>query len=103
MAVPPGRPATHSGELCCVEGCADLVVGRVGAADANVVGDRGVEDVRLLGQHPDVLAEVVAIGVAQLHSGEPDRPAVRQEAHQHVGERRLARAARADHRHALCG
>ena len=81
-----------------------VVVGRVRAGDAQVVGDRAVEQEALLGHDDDALAQRRERRVAQIDAAERDRPVVRvvQARHQ-LGHRRLAGAGRADERQTLAG
>ena len=76
---------------------------RVAAGEQQVLAQRRVEHVRVLGDEPDDRADGVAVERAQLDAAERDRALVVEEAQQHRGERRLARAARADHGDAAAG
>jgi hypothetical protein len=74
---------------------------RVSSSQPEVLLERGVEDVGVLGYEPDQPPVIIAAQIADLGSVELDRPAlVGQEPQQNIGERRLAGPAAADHRHA---
>ena len=78
-------------------GGGDVLVGGVGAAPADVVGDGAVEDECLLEDGGDVAPQVGECEVAQVDVVEGDRPGVGVVgAQQQLGERGLARAAGAD-------
>ena len=71
----------------------ELLVGGVGARVAEVVADRGVEEVRLLGHGPDHLAERGELDPADIDVVDLDRARVDVvEARDEVGGRGLARA-----------
>ncbi len=74
-----------------------LLVGGVRLGEAQVVGDRGVEEVRLLGDDADRTREGVEVEVAYVDAVQRDTAAgdVVQTGHQ-VAERGLAGAGRAD-------
>ena len=81
-----------------------LLVGRVEPAVGDVLADRAVEQPRVLEDHPERPAEVVAGQVAGVDAVDRDPPAVELvEAHQQVDERRLAGAGRPDDRDGLAG
>ena len=80
----------------------ELLLGRVGRRVAEVVADRGVEQVGLLGHDPDDLAERGQGEPADVDAVDLDRARVDVvEPRDQVGRRRLARARRADERHEL--
>ena len=82
----------------------DLVLGRVEPAVGDVLADRAVEQPRVLEDHPELAAQVVAGQLAGVDAVDRDPPAVDLvEAHQQVDERRLAGAGRADDRDRLAG
>ena len=82
----------------------DLLVGGVRLGEAQVVGDRGVEEVRLLGDDADRAGEGVEVEVAHVDpvEGDPAAGDVVQPRHQ-VAERGLAGAGRADDGEAAAG
>ena len=77
----------------------NLVLGRVGPGIEQVGADRVVEQIRLLGDHADVVGQRGQRQVADVGAVDGD-PAARRvvQAWQQVGDRRLARAAGADQR-----
>ncbi len=81
-----------------------LLVGGVRLGEAEVLGDGGVEEVRLLGDHADRPGEGVEVEVAHVHPVEGDAAAghVVEPGHQ-VAERGLAGAGRADDRETAAG
>ena len=95
LGEPPGEPVEteHRRRL------GDLVVARVGAREADVVGDRAREQERVL-QHDAELAAVRAqVELAQVDAVGQDRALERVvEAGDELGERRLAAARLADER-----
>jgi len=82
----------------------DLRIGGVGPAVGDVVADRGVEEVALLGDHPDGRGDAGLGEPAQVGTVEGDRAPRRvvQPRHQ-VADRRLAGTAGADDRGELAG
>ena len=82
----------------------DLLVGRGLAAVGDVLADRAVEQPRVLEDHAERAAQVVAGHLARVDAVDRDPPAVELvEAHQQVHERRLAGARRADDGDGLAG
>ena len=82
----------------------DLVLGRAIAAVGDVLADRAVEQPRVLEDHPERPAQVVAGHLPRVDAVDRDPPAVELvEAHQQVHERGLARPGRADDRDHLAG
>ena len=78
-------------------GVVDLLVGRVVPHPADVVLDRAGEQLHVLRQVSDVLAELPLVPVAQVHQVEPHVARGGQDrADQHLAERGLARAGIAD-------
>ena len=83
---------------------AHLVVGGVGPAEPDVVGDGPVEHEVLLGDHHDVAAQLALRQVAQVDAVQRHRPRRRVvEPGDQLGDRRLARAGGADQRDGLPG
>ena len=76
-----------------------LALARVAAGEAQVLLDRGVEDVGVLGHEPDHAADLIGREVVDLDPVEGDRTAVGQETDERPRERRLARPAGADQGH----
>ena len=75
----------------------DLVLAGVGAAVADVVADRAVEERGVLGHHADLLAERLLGDRGDVLAVDQDAPALEVvEAEEQVDERRLARAGAAD-------
>ena len=98
------EPAHPAVEVDGREDVQQLVVGRLASTDAQVLCDRRVEDVAVLARETDDRAHVVAVEPLHRRAVELDGPALDvEEPDEHRGDRRLARAARADDRDALAG
>ena len=80
-------------------GLDDLLLGRAGVPERDVLADRALEEPRVLEHHPDAGAELVAAHLRDVATVEADRTAVELvEPHDQVHEGGLARAGRADDR-----
>ena len=84
--------------------CFELVLGRVGLAEAQILLDRAVEQIGVLVHDGDLAAQRLGIERAQIMAADPDRPGLRiEQAQQQPRDRRFARAARADDADLLAG
>ena len=85
-------------------GRVDVRVRRVVAHPADVVLDRAGEELHVLRQVADVLAELPGVPVPEVHEVEPHAAGGGQDrAHEHLAERGLARARVADDGQRLAG
>ena len=98
----PERQVVDEAGLRHFDGLGDVVVGDTGASQCQVLFDARGEQRRLLERGGDDAAQLVQRQVAHVALADGDRSArdVVQPRHQR-GERRLARAGRADERHGL--
>ena len=91
-------------DLRGVGGCDELLFGRVGLREAQVVADRGVEQVRLLRHDADERRKRRERQVAQVDAADRDAPLVDVvEARGEVAEGRLPRAGLTDERRLRAG
>jgi hypothetical protein len=80
----------------------DLGVGRIGLGDADIVGDRAVEQEGVLRHQRDLSAQGIEAHVANVDAADADRARARiEEAQQQRGDGGLAGARRADERDPL--
>ena len=85
-------------------GAGDLLVGRLGAPEGDVLAHRAAEQERLLGHHPHLGAQRVGGHIAQVVAVDQDAALGRViEARHELDEGRLARARLAHQRHGLPG
>ncbi len=90
--------------LGSLRGGFEFRVARFGLADAQVVGDRAVEQARILEHHGDVLAQRMQTDLADVDAIDADAPCARIVGAIEQAQRRgLARAGRADQRHRAAG
>ena len=99
-----GQPCQPGAEAHPGQSGDEVLVGGGTPPDAEVLGQRGVEEVGSLLDQADDAANVVGGEALQWHPVERDLPGVgRQEAHEQVGQGGLAGAARADQGDATSG
>ena len=104
VAIPSGSERDPLPQAGLGERGLDVGVGRLGAGQPHVVGDRRGEQVGVLVGEPDNAAHIALRELAQVDPAERD-PALLgiEEADEQPGERRLARAARAGERDPAAG
>ena len=84
------------------QACKDLRIGRVRIADAQILGDRAVEQKRLLEDHADIAPETRELDVADVATVDADLAGLRiVDAVEQRHRRRFACAGRADERNGL--
>jgi hypothetical protein len=102
VSEPVGQPAHEVVGADAAERAPDVVLVGAGAPEGDVVADRAAEQERLLGDDAHLRAQRARSGVPEVDAVDDDAARRRVvEARDELGERRLARAGRADERDGL--